>query len=229
MTTQLVTAADGRAQVRAYPHLRYMGSKYKLLPTLASVFAEIGGQTALDPFCGSGVVSYLLKAMGYQVTSGDYMAFPVVLAQAACVNQSQTLAGDDVAKIVSGNADGRDFIERTYDGLFFTHDDLRFLDAAWSQIDRLDGPKRSLAIAALVLAAARKQPRGVFTVTGLRYDDGRSQLHLPLAQQFKMSVEAWNGAVFQRAPCQAVRGDALEAPTGAGLVYLDPPLRSATR
>jgi hypothetical protein len=30
-----------------YPRIRYMGSKYKLLPHLAQAFAEIGGQTAL--------------------------------------------------------------------------------------------------------------------------------------------------------------------------------------
>lgn len=224
MTTQLVTTADDRAQVRAYPHLRYMGSKYKLLPTLASVFADAGGRTALDPFSGSGVVSYLLKAMGYRVTSGDYMAFPVVLAEAACVNQRHRLDADVVSQIVSGgNADGRDFIERTYDGLFFTTEDLRFLDAAWSQIDRLDGAGRSVAIASLVLAAARKQPRGVFTVTGLRYDDRRSQLHTPLAEQFGLCVDAWNAAVFQGPDCRAIRGDVSQAPTGADLVYLDPP------
>lgn len=31
-----------------YPRIRYMGSKHKLLPHLAEVFAEVGGQTALD-------------------------------------------------------------------------------------------------------------------------------------------------------------------------------------
>lgn len=224
MTSQLVTTADNRAQVRAYPHLRYMGSKYKLLPTLASVFADIGGRTALDPFSGSGIVSYLLKAMGYEVTSGDYMAFPVVLTQAACVNQRQTLTAEDVSRIVSGgNADGRDFIEHTYEGLFFTADDLRFLDAAWSQIDRLDGDRRAVAVASLVLAAARKQPRGVFTVTGLRYDDGRSQLHTPLSEQFQLCVDAWNAAVFEGPACTATQGDVSQAPTGADVVYLDPP------
>lgn len=68
-------------QVEQYPHMRYMGSKYRLLPTLARVFEEIGGQTALDPFTGSGVVSYLLKAMGFEVTSSDYLNFPVALVK----------------------------------------------------------------------------------------------------------------------------------------------------
>lgn len=211
-------------QAALYPRLRYMGSKYRLLPTLAGVFTQLGGATVLDPFSGSGVVSYLLKAQGYSVTSGDYLAFPVVLAQAACVNQSERLTEVDVRQIVEGgNCDGRDFIHRTYEGLFFTPDDLRFLDAAWSQIDRLVGFRKHLAVASLVLAAARKQPRGVFTVTGLRYDDGRASLHMPLAEQFVDCVDAWNETVFQGQACRAVQGDVSSATVDVDLVYLDPP------
>lgn len=212
------------SRLARYPHLRYMGSKYRLTSTLSDVFRQVGGATAVDPFCGSGIVSYLLKAQGYSVTSRDYLNFPVTLAKASSANQSQRLSEGEVLQIVhGGNSDGRDFISRTYDGLFFTRDDLRFLDAAWSQIDRMSGSKRHVAIASLVLAAARKQPRGVFTITGLRYDDGRAQLHTPLADQFVSSVDAWNEAVFQGARCFAVRGDVSEAKTGADLVYLDPP------
>ncbi|WP_245627298.1 DNA adenine methylase [Kribbia dieselivorans] len=212
------------AQVERYPRMRYMGSKYRLLPTLADVFQQVGGRTALDPFSGSGVVSYLLKAQGYAVTSGDYLNFPVTLTKAACVNQDLRLSDEDVEGIVKGgNRDGRDFIQKTYEQLFFTAADLRFLDAAWSQIDTLTGSKRQLALASLVLAAARKQPRGVFTVTGLRYDDGRASLHMPLAQQFVNCVDAWNVAVFEGERCRAVQGDVSSAESGADLVYLDPP------
>lgn len=211
-------------QANRYPRLRYMGSKYRLLPTLASVFKEVGGSTALDPFSGSGVVSYLLKAQGYMVTSRDYLNFPVVLTNAACANQAERLSDDDVRYIVEGgNRDRRDFITRTYSGLLFTPDDLRFLDAAWSQIACLACSKRYRAVAALVLAAARKQPRGVFTVMGLRYDDGRASLHTPLAEQFVDCAHAWNSAVFEGARCRSSRGDVSTSPTGADLVYLDPP------
>ena len=100
-------------QAARYPHLRYMGSKYRLLPTLSEVFRQVGGKTAADPFSGSGVVSYLLKAQGYSVSSSDYLNFPVTLTKAVCVNQRQRLTGADVARITSGeNLDGRDFISR---------------------------------------------------------------------------------------------------------------------
>src|SRR5215467_10782582 len=54
-------------QAGLFPRLRYMGSKYRLIPHLARAFTELGGTTALDAFSGSGVVSYLLKTCGYQV------------------------------------------------------------------------------------------------------------------------------------------------------------------
>ena len=61
-----------------------MGSKYRLVPRLVEVFAEIGGVTALDAFSGSGVVAYTLEALGYQVTTNDFLNFPAVIAAATC-------------------------------------------------------------------------------------------------------------------------------------------------
>ena len=68
------------AKAQTFPRLRYMGSKYRLLPHLERVFAEIGGETAVDAFSGSGVVSYLLKVQGFEVTSNDFLNFPAVIA-----------------------------------------------------------------------------------------------------------------------------------------------------
>src|SRR6516165_6163849 len=82
-----------------FPRLRYMGSKYRLIPHLARAFTELGGVTALDAFSGSGVVSYLLKTCGYQVTANDFLAFPAIIARASVVNQDVTLGPDDIARI----------------------------------------------------------------------------------------------------------------------------------
>src|SRR5487761_846336 len=99
-----------RLTASLYPRIRYMGSKYKLLPYLAEVFAEVGGKTALDAFSGSGVVSYLLKRQGFAVTANDMLEFPGVLATATVVNNSTLLAADDVIRITGPAADHRDFI-----------------------------------------------------------------------------------------------------------------------
>jgi len=103
-----------------FPRLRYMGSKYRLIPHLARAFTELGGATALDAFSGSGVVSYLLKACGYQVTANDFLTFPAVIARASVVNQDVTLGADDIAAICGPPADDRDFIQRTFGGIYFT-------------------------------------------------------------------------------------------------------------
>jgi adenine-specific DNA-methyltransferase len=212
-------------RVGEFPRLRYMGSKYRLVPHLAQVFAELGGRTALDAFSGSGVVSYLLKALGYQVTSNDFLTFPSIIAAATVVNQDQILTSEEIEQICGPPADDRDFIQRTFAGLYFTAEDREFLDSAWSHVDRMSGHKRDLAIAGLVLAAARRQPRGVFTFTDLRYDDGRRDLRLPLREHFRERAAEYNRVVFDsRQPCTALSGDVLAlAQRPYDVVYLDPP------
>jgi DNA adenine methylase/adenine-specific DNA-methyltransferase len=216
-------------RVGEFPRLRYMGSKYRLVPHLAGTFKEIGGRTVLDAFSGSGVVSYLLKSLGYQVTANDFLTFPSVIARAAVVNQGATLSADDIDRICGPAADGRDFIQRTFRGLYFTDADRRFLDSAWSHIDGMGGHKRAIAISALVLAAARRQPRGVFTVTDLRYDDGRRDLRLSLREHFRERAADYNRIVFDSGqPCAARCGDVFALEPGPyDVVYLDPPYAPA--
>lgn len=227
MTTIAPMSGAERAITAAarFPRLRYMGSKYRLVPHLAELFGELGGRTALDAFSGSGVVSYTLKSMGYAVTSSDFLAFPTVIAGAAVANQRVTLSDDDIARITGPAADDRDFIQSKFDGLYFTPDDRAFLDSAWSHIDLLEGEKQQLALAALVLAAARKQPRGVFTFTDLRYDDGRRDLRLSLREHFVETAAEYNSVVFDSGqPCTAIQSDVFDIdPLGYDLVYLDPP------
>lgn len=209
----------------AFPRIRYMGSKYKLLRPLAEVFRELGGKTALDAFSGSGVVSYLLKTLGYAVDSNDFLNFSATISRAAIANQTVRLSDDDIEEACGPAVDDRDFIRTKFAGLYFTEDDRAFLDSAWSHVDRMRGAKRDLAIAALVLAAARKQPRGVFTFTDFRYDDGRRDLRLPLRDHFRAAAAAYNRVVFDsHRACLAGCGDVFAlSPRKHDVVYLDPP------
>lgn len=222
--------ADRRGQAIAnsisrFPRLRYMGSKYKLAPALAEVFSGVSFETVLDGFSGSGVVSYLLKTMGKTVTSNDFLLFPATVAVATVENPGVRLGADDVELLLSPNRDGRDFILSTFRSLYFPDADHEFLDSAWSHIESLPAYKRELAIAALCLAAARKQPRGVFTVTSFRYDDGRRSLRMPLRDLFVEAVRDYNSVIVDGGPpCVALCDDILEVPaSGFDLVYLDPP------
>jgi adenine-specific DNA-methyltransferase len=211
----------------SYPRIRFMGSKHRLAPRLAELFATLPPGPAIDAFSGSGVVAYTLKAAGRPVLANDHLRFAATIAEAVVANDGVTLGPGDVARICSGNRDGRDFIARTFAGLYFPAADHAFLDAAWSQIDDMAGPRRALALSALCLAAAWKQPRGVFTVTTPRYDDGRRQLRLPLEALFREAVERFNATVLP-GPAQARCGDVFTLdPAGVAIAYLDPPYAPA--
>src|SRR5207237_3927019 len=72
----------------------------------------------------------------------------------------------------------------------------------------------------------KRQPRGVFSVSGLgRYDDGRRDLRLSLEQHFIESVEIFNRVVFDNGRDHVTTcADVFDLePNSVDLVYLDPP------
>lgn len=230
MTALAPTETNIRAALELaanYPRLRYMGSKYKLAPHLARVFGELGGCSFLDAFSGSGFVGYLAKAMGYQVTANDYMNYGRVIASASICLPKPVLSPSVIDQVLSPAHDDRDFIQRTFDGVFFTSEDRAFLDSAWSNIALLPNDLKDATLAALILSAARKQPRGVFTISGdlARYDDGRRDLHMPLRDHFILHAERYNEIAFDNGfEHRALQGDALSLEeTEYDVVYLDPP------
>lgn len=212
-------------RTRAYPRLRYMGSKYRIVPYLNMVLSGIKFDTVLDAFSGSGVVAYTLKELGKQVTANDFLNFASTIAKAVVENNSVTISATDIEAILSPQLRDYRFVRETFRGLYFSEQDHAFLDAAWSHIDDFPKYKRELAISALCLAAARKQPRGVFTITDVRYDDGRKNLHAPLAELFLKAVEDYNRAVFDNGRRNlAICSDVFALdPDGYDLVYFDPP------
>jgi adenine-specific DNA-methyltransferase len=214
------------SRVARYPRIRFMGSKYKLAGPLSEIFAALPPGRAVDAFSGSGVVAYVLKATGRQVLASDHLAFASTLTEAIVANNTAKLSEPEINWLCSPNSDGRDFISRTFEGLYFPVEDHAFLDAAWSHVDELQGPKRALAISALCLAAARKQPRGVFTVTTPRYDDGRRQMHMSLEALFREAAQHLNDAVFATAApiSESACRDVFDIDArNIAVAYLDPP------
>lgn len=215
-------------RVSDYPELRYMGSKRRLLPWIHGVLRSLRFETVADPFVGSGCVSYLFKAMGKKVIASDFLNFPTVFAVATVANNSIKLDGPAVKKLLSARCKGPNFIEQTFSGIFYTPDDLRFLDRVCANLESLDHPvQRALARSALIRSCLKKQPRGVFTVSGdlSHYDDGRRDLKLSIEEHFIEQVEAFNRIVFDNGRRHIVkRSDVFSLkPKDIDLVYLDPP------
>ena len=214
--------------VADYPELRYMGSKRRLLPWIHGVLRTLPFETAADPFVGSGCVAYLLKAMGKRVIASDFLNFPAVLAAATSPTTRTGWTVPPSRSFSAPRSNGPHFIEKTFDGIFYTPEDLRFLDRVSGNLETLERPaQRALARAALIRSCLKKQPRGVFTVSGdlSHYDDGRRDLRLSIEEHFIEQVEAFNRVVFDNGRRHTVkRADVFSLkPNGVDLVYLDPP------
>ena len=214
-------------RVKDFPLLRYMGSKHRLLPWIEEVLSKLEFSTALDAFSGSGSVAYLMKAMGKQVVTNDFLNFPYHIGVATIENSRVRLTEAQCTMLLETNRRRQRFIQDTFNGIFFTPDDLRFLDNTWANLPSLPSPAhRSIALAALVRSCVKRQPRGVFTVAGdpERYKDGRRDVMLPLKEHFVESVAAYNDVVFDNGKKnRATKSDVFEAATDVDLVYMDPP------
>lgn len=223
----LVNAVPKSIDDRAsqYPPTRYMGSKEKLLPYIKDVVENFEFETSVDLFSGSGVVGYLFKTMGKQVVSNDYMAMSTVNARAMIENNDQILTQPEIDGLFDSTENNDDFVAMTFEGLYFSQSDNITIDTVRANIKKIRNPhKRAIAMSALIRACLKKRARGIFTYTGLRYDDGRADLKLSIEEHTRNAVSLINGAVFDNGKTNIARnGDAMSVRYRPDLVYLDPP------
>lgn len=216
-------------QVTAYPPTRFMGSKRKLLPEIWSVASQFEFDTVIDLFSGSGIVGYMFKSQGKSVISNDYMAMSATFTKAMVENSHITLPMDEARKLLVSNKESDHFVLNTFKDLYYTDEENDLIDVLRTNIANIRNQyKRAIAMTALIRACTKKRPRGIFTYTGARYDDGRKDLLKSLEQQFLEAVEAVNSAVFDNGKvCVSKFGDAMDIKTKqADLVYIDPPYYS---
>jgi len=212
----------------SYPQLRFMGSKFRLLPWIYMVLRDVPFDTALDAFSGSACVGYLMKAMGKEVTANDFLRFSYVVAQATIANSKMRIGEETLRNLVEGPGSDQHFIEKTFRGIFYTPADLRFLDRVWWNIQAIpNDEERAVALAALIRSCVKRQPRGVFTVAGDpdHYKDGRRDVRLSLRAHFLEQAAIYNQAVFDNGRLnRALNQDVFSLdPNGYDLVYMDPP------
>jgi len=213
-------------QVDAYPTTRYMGSKRKLLRDIWDVASQFRHESVLDLFSGSGVVSYMFKSQGKRVISNDHMASAHAVALAMVANDKVRISREEAEAMLEPKNQADDFVYRTFRSLYFRDADLRLIDSVRSHVKSFRSPaKKAIVRAALIRACIKKRPRGIFTYTGDRYDDGRKDLRISMRDHFLDAVETVCNAVFNNGTqCEARWGDAMDVPAhGIDLVYMDPP------
>lgn len=216
-------------QVALYPPTRFMGSKSKLLGNIWSVASNFTFDSVLDLFSGSGIVSYMFKSQGKHVISNDYMAMSALFAKAMIENSHTILLLDEAQELLIPRYESDHFVEKTFKDLYFSDSDNRLIDVLRANIWNMkDEYKRAIALTALIRACMKKRPRGIFTYTGDRYNDGRRDLMISMEQQFLEAVNAVNKAIFDNKKSNiAIWGDAMVVPdVSPDLVYMDPPYYS---
>ena len=216
-------------QVSAYPPTRFMGSKSKLLSEIWSVASQFNVDTVVDLFSGSGIVGYMFKAQGKSVVSNDYMAMSATFTKALIENNTVTLPLDEAKQLLVSHKESDHFVSTKFQGLYYTDEENDLIDTLRTNIAAIRDPyKHAIAMTALIRACTKKRPRGIFTYTGHRYDDGRKDLQKSLAEQFLDAVKAVNSAVFDNGKVnRSKHGDAMDLRVEqADLVYIDPPYYS---
>ena len=218
-------------QFDKFPKIRFMGSKHRLIPWLSAILGSCEFDSVLDAFSGSGAVAYYMKCAGKRVIANDFLEFTHRIANATIENSVERLQDRDVDILTDDSGPGPDFIQKTFDQIFYTPEDLKFLDIVSGNLAKLANDyKRSLALSALTRSCLKRQPRGVFTVRSWhnKYDDGRRDLRLSLEDHFREQVSVYNSTVFGNGrENRALRTDVfdidLDDLPAIDLVYLDPP------
>lgn len=218
-----------------FPSTRYQGSKRKLAAAIVDHVIDLDFRTVLDAFGGTGAVAYAFKNLGKTVTYNDLLAFNHQIGIALIENDSVTLRRQEMEAIGHRRSDLQypDFIERTFEGIYFTAEENRWLDVAVTNIRRLECRfKRAIAFFALFQAAMIKRPYNLFhrnnlymrTADVTRSFGNKASWDRSFDEHFAAFVAECNAAVVDSgSKCQALCLDALEIEPRYDLVYIDTP------
>jgi len=213
-------------QMVNFPTTRYMGSKFKLLDFIWDNVKGLEFNSVLDAFSGSSSVGYMFKTKGKRVSTNDVLRYAAHISSATIENNDEIIDDDELKLLLKTPVKTDGFICKTFEGLYFEEKEYRFLEEIMHKISLLDSKhKKSIAIASLCKSCIKKRPRGIFTYTGNRYDDGRKDLRLSLEEHFINAVSEFNKAIFDNGQInQTHLGDIFSLLNNDfDLVYIDPP------
>lgn len=231
-----------------FPSTRYQGSKRKLISWIYEQIGDIQFDSALDLFGGTGVVSYLLKNMGKNVTYNDYLKFNHYIGLALIENSFLTLSSEDVEFLLNfQNAQYKNIIEYTFKDIYYKDDENHWIDCLNGNIIRLNEMytgstlryKRALAYYALFQSCLIKRPFNMFHRNNLylrtaevsRSFGNKTTWDTPFEIFFRRFTKEINDLVFSNGRQNyATNKDAFRMDNrDYDLVYIDPPYFSENR
>lgn len=221
--------------LRRFPQTRYQGSKLKLLPWIWEHVKDLDFNTCLDAFGGTGCVGYLFKTQQKAVTFNDILYSNYLVGKALIENSDVTLSLHEVDRLCRKHPDRiyPDFIERTFEGIYFTHEENIWLDMICENVRHLEGEyKRALACYALFQACIVKRPYNLFHRANLymRTSDVERSFGNKITwdRSFEshftdFAVEASQAVFDSGTQCLAINKDVFDVEGDFDLVYIDTP------
>jgi len=218
-----------------YPSTRYSGSKRTLVDWIWEQVRHLPFDSVLDAFGGTGSVSLLFKRYGKQVFYNDLLKFNQIIGKAVIENEAVKVTSEDIDEVLRFSPNGYPtFIQEEYAGVFFIDEENAWLDKMVTNISKVENQyKKAIFMAGLFQASLAKRPFNLFHRANLnirqasvsRTFGNKTTWERPFPELFRRYVAEYNDAVFSNGRKNKVVGghDALLAPNGVDLVYLDPP------
>lgn len=146
-----------------FPTTRFYGSKRRQLQWLHSELKNIGPVGhALDAFGGTGSVTHLLRSLGWQVTYNDIFEFNLISARALFSRRTRSAMREELQRFLDSVVPFDGFITNTFDGLFFTKDENRWLDGFMQAISNGNELNSDIWMFCLFQACLMKRPFNLF-------------------------------------------------------------------
>lgn len=219
-----------------FPEPQYLGAKYIHRGWIAKYIPE-KVNVVLDAFSGSQSIAYMFKQLGKQTYTNDFLNFNHQIGLALVENGTEKLNENDIKLLFSENPDQQLFnlFESLFTNLFFTLEDVRFIDSYRGNVELLTSPyKRALAISVLNRCMTRKVTMGHFAHTQAltyaanpeRVKRNRSLVR-PIKDIYRDILPLYNDAIFDNQKNNKSFNknilDLLPTLTDVDLVYFDPP------
>lgn len=100
-----------------------------------------------------------------------------IFTKAMVENNSVILPLEEAKELLFKHKESDHFVVSTFKDLYYTDEENDLIDTLRTNIAEIKDPyKHAIAMSALIRACMKKRPRGIFTYTGQRYNDGRKDL-----------------------------------------------------
>ena len=217
-------SAEAKPEQRPKYVTNYIGSKQKLIDWIWANMPD-SAKTAVDAFSGSSVVGYMYKSKGLAVHSCDRLAYCHHIARAIVENDKVILSDDEIDALLTDSGNVRDFVRKHFGGVYFEPGVHKQIDIVRSNIDKLSGYKKDIALFALgKTCITAKGGFGHFGTT--KRHDNRADSPAEFKERYKKNCQRINALVFEgEKSCKAHHGDTrkLLGKVEADVAYFDPP------